>query len=563
MLRASDICPNEERSFHEADGETCAINHDKDTLAPSPSKNFGIIPAVVMQAGLTPLQFAVYAYLATCASRDGISKPKYTTIANALQTSKGRIQLTINQLVARKLITKKTKGNGRKHTKLTYQLLHHKKQPFGRLNKDEVENVEIRTALPLLAMLSMRANDEALAWPTRKEQIKLLNKTQRSIAAHQSILVKHGLITVGKKSDGSNLYTVHQHLPDALTQGAANEYSRDRSTGATNEYCRGVTAEYSEGATSECSLKEPNQSPPKHISNHVAAPPLHEARQRDGTADLSDLGFAIEVIYQFLEFLTRCRKLATPFDRELTPLTGKARRQLRRSVSDRALGLRAVIDAIRTFNLEMFDNVSTMEREPNIFMLSSTQIISSWYKKSQGLFSRFGIKSECRIPDWESDLKAKVWQFRTPATSQAQLPKTNRYKPPIPLSPIAKRKLFEPSTDAERAKDDLYDLCRACPKLDLGLGPLPNSVLMPLLETRMAEFGLESWRAVLQSIKENPYLRGDQIPERSEDRLRINALSLASDEYDHFPRILNNDLGSASWPVAILPSDEQQNEFPP
>jgi len=89
----------------------------------APTGNFFRLPNNVFDLGLTPIQFAIYAYLVSCAGSKDCCWPSMEKIARKIGAGKTAVQEHLNVLVQRQLIAKSKRTTASGHRNNVYTLL--------------------------------------------------------------------------------------------------------------------------------------------------------------------------------------------------------------------------------------------------------------------------------------------------------------------------------------------------------------------------------------------------------------------------------------------------------
>ena len=89
----------------------------------APSDNFFRLPNNIFDLGLTPIQFAIYAYLVSCAGNKGYCWPSMDRIARKIGAGKTAVQEHLNVLQQRKIISKSKRTTASGHQNNVYTLL--------------------------------------------------------------------------------------------------------------------------------------------------------------------------------------------------------------------------------------------------------------------------------------------------------------------------------------------------------------------------------------------------------------------------------------------------------
>lgn len=108
----------------------------------APTDNFFRLPNNIFDLGLPPIQFAIYAYLVSCAGSKDCCWPSMEKIARRIGAGKTSVQEHLNVLIRRQLIAKSKRTTASGHRNNVYTLL--------RLDNPEVyRNLTPQEELPL------------------------------------------------------------------------------------------------------------------------------------------------------------------------------------------------------------------------------------------------------------------------------------------------------------------------------------------------------------------------------------------------------------------------------
>ena len=89
----------------------------------APTDNFFRLPNNIFDLGLTPIQFAAYAHLVSCAGSKGYCWPSIEKIARKIGVGKTAIQEHLNVLQQRQIIAKSKRKTMSGHLNNVYTLL--------------------------------------------------------------------------------------------------------------------------------------------------------------------------------------------------------------------------------------------------------------------------------------------------------------------------------------------------------------------------------------------------------------------------------------------------------
>ena len=89
----------------------------------APTENFFRLPNNIFDIGLSPIQFAIYAYLVSCAGNKGYCWPSQAKISRATGIGKTSVQEHLKVLQQRQMIAKGKRKTAAGHLNNVYTLL--------------------------------------------------------------------------------------------------------------------------------------------------------------------------------------------------------------------------------------------------------------------------------------------------------------------------------------------------------------------------------------------------------------------------------------------------------